>query len=106
MEQQIQEKKEAMTTEEKRILRIKQLKAKLQKEQARLSASKRKERDGQLISFGVYIEEFFKSSNEDARKRLEESIKTHLKDRNLERALAGLKRLSEEEETRLKEEKK
>ena len=56
MEQQIQEKKEAMTTEEKRILRIKQLKAKLQKEQARLSASKRKERDGQLISFGVNFE--------------------------------------------------
>ena len=104
MEQQIQEKKEAMTTEEKRILRIKQLKAKLQKEQARLSASK--ERDGQLISFGVYIEEFFKSSNAEARKRLEESVKSHLKDRNLERALAGLKRLSEEEETRLKEEKK
>ena len=104
MEQQIQEKKEAMTTEEKRILRIKQLKAKLQKEQARLSASKRKERDGQLISFGVYIEEFFKSSNAEA--RLEESVKSHLKDRNLERALAGLKRLSEEEETRLKEEKK
>lgn len=104
--EQIQEKKEVMTTEEKRILRIKQLKAKLQKEQARLSASKRKECDGQLISFGVYIEEFFKSSNAEARKRLEESVKSHLKDRNLERALAGLKRLSEEEETRLKEEKK
>lgn len=102
----IQEKKELLTTEEKRIQRIEQLKAKLQKEQAKLSASKRKERDGQLISFGVYIEEFFKSSNEDARKRLEESIKSHLKNRNLERALAGLKRLSETDETALKEEKK
>ena len=69
-------------------------------EQAKLSASKRKERDGQLISFGVYIEEFFKSSNEDARKRLGESIKTHLKDRNLERAQAGLKRLVEEEKSK------
>ena len=65
----IQEKKDILTTEEKRIQRIEQLKAKLQKEQAKLSASKRKERDGQLISFGVYIEEFFKSSNEDARKK-------------------------------------
>lgn len=101
----MQEKKEILTTEKKRIQRIEQLKAKLQKEQAKLSASKRKERDGQLISFGVYIEEFFKSSNEDARKRLEESIKSHLKDRNLERALAGLKRLSEANETALKEEK-
>ena len=89
----IQEKKDIVTTKKKRIQRIEQLKAKLQKEQAKLSASKRKERDGQLISFGVYIEEFFKSSNEDARKRLGESIKTHLKDRNLERAQAGLKRL-------------
>lgn len=104
--EQIQEKKEDMTTEEKRILRIEQLKAKLQKEQAKLSASKRKERDGQLISFGVYIEEFFKSSNAEGRKRLEESIKSHLKDRNLERALAGLKRLSGENGIGLKEEKK
>ena len=47
----IQEKKDILTTEEKRIQRIEQLKAKLQKEQAKLSASKRKERDGQLISF-------------------------------------------------------
>lgn len=102
----IQEKKDTQTTEEKRIQRIEQLKAKLQKEQAKLSASKRKERDGQLISFGVYIEEFFKLSNGEARKRLEESIKSHLKDRNLERAIAGLKRLSEEDKTALKEEKK
>ena len=66
----IQEKKDIVTTKKKRIQRIEQLKAKLQKEQAKLSASKRKERDGQLISFGVYIEEFFKSSNEDAEKDL------------------------------------
>ena len=96
----IQEKKDIVTTKKKRIQRIEQLKAKLQKEQAKLSASKRKERDGQLISFGVYIEEFFKSSNEDARKRLGESIKTHLKDRNLERAQAALKRLVEEEKSK------
>ena len=96
----IQEKKDIVTTKKKRIQRIEQLKAKLQKEQAELSAGKRKERDGQLISFGVYIEEFFKSSNEDARKRLGESIKTHLKDRNLERAQAGLKRLVEEEKSK------
>lgn len=46
------------TSEQKRLDRIAQLKAKLQKEEARLSKIKRKERDGQLIAFGVYIEEF------------------------------------------------
>ena len=44
--------------------------------------------------FGVYIEEFFKTSDDEAKKRLEESIKKHLSGRNLERALDGIKRLS------------
>ena len=47
------------TPEERRLQRIAQLKAKLQKEEALLSKDKRKERDGQLIAFGVYVEEFF-----------------------------------------------
>ena len=50
-------------------------------------------RDGQLIAFGVYVEEFFKSADMEGRKRLEESIKKHLAGRNLERALAGLARM-------------
>ena len=49
--------------------------------------------DGQLIAFGVYIEEFFKSADDDGKRKLEESIKKHLSGRNLERALAGLERL-------------
>lgn len=81
------------TPEERRLQRIAQLKARLQKEEARLSREKRKERDGQLIAFGVYVEEFFKSADIDGRKRLEESINKHLSGRNLERALAGLARL-------------
>lgn len=81
------------TSEQKRLDRIAQLKAKLQKEEARLSKIKRKERDGQLIAFGVYIEEFFKSADDDGKRKLEESIKKHLSGRNLERALAGLERL-------------
>lgn len=81
------------TPEERRLQRIAQLKAKLQKEEALLSKDKRKERDGQLIAFGVYVEEFFKSADMEGRKRLEESIKKHLAGRNLERALAGLARM-------------
>ena len=82
------------TPEERRLQRIAQLKAKLQKEEARLSNDKRKERNGQLIAFGVYVEEFFKSADMDERNRLEESMKKHLSGRNLERALAGLSRIA------------
>ena len=88
----MQENKSA-TPEERRLQKIAQLKAKLLKEEARLSRDKRKERDGQLIAFGVYVEEFFKSADIDEKKRLEESVKKHLKGRNLDRALAGLARL-------------
>ena len=83
-----------VTPEERRLQRIAQLKAKLQKEEARLSNDKRKERDGQLIAFGVYVEELFKSADMDERNRLEESMKKHLSGRNLERALAGLSRIA------------
>lgn len=86
--------KKLCTPEEKRLKRIAQLKAKLQKEEAIQSQEERKARTGQLVSFGVYIEEFFKSSDAEARKRLEESIKKHLSGRNLERALAGITRLA------------
>lgn len=91
----MQENKSA-TPEERRLQRIAQLKAKLQKEEALLSKGKRKDRDGQLIAFGVYVEEFFKSADPEGRRRLEEGIKKHLSGRNLERALAGMTRLSGE----------
>lgn len=87
------EEKQQLTTEERRKQKIAQLKAQLQKEESRLNKDKRKERDGQLIAFGVYVEEFFKSADMEGRKRLEESIKKHLAGRNLERALAGLARM-------------
>ena len=87
------EEKQQLTTEERRKQKIAQLKAQLQKEESRLNKDKRKERDGQLIAFGVYVEEFFKSTDIDGRTRLEESIKKHLSGRNLERALAGLARM-------------
>lgn len=87
------EEKKLLTTEEKRKKRIAQLKAKLQKEEARLNQDKRKERNGQLIAFGVLIEEIFKSGNSQLVTMLEDAAKTRLKDRNLNRALAGFRRL-------------
>lgn len=90
------EEKKLITTEEKRKLRIAQLKAKLQKEEARLNQEKRKERNGQLIAFGVLVEEIFKLGDEKIIFSLTEAAKTRLKDRNLYRAIAGFERLKEE----------
>lgn len=84
---------ETMTTEEKRLKKIEQLKARLQKEQAKQNSVERKRRDGQLIAWGVMIEEIFKCADEAGKEKLIESAKRHLKDRNLERALEGFKRL-------------
>lgn len=88
------EEKQQLTTEERRKKRIAQLKAQLQKEEARLSKDKRKERDGQLIAFGVLVEEMFKSGDETARKKWIDGAKKHLKERNLARAIAGFERLN------------
>lgn len=82
-----------LTTEQKREKRIAQLRARLQKEEAKQAASQRKKRDGQLISWGVMVEEIFKSTDEAGKQRLIESAKKHLKERNLQRALEGFSRL-------------
>lgn len=68
--------KSKLTQEEKRLKRIAQLKAMLQQEEAKQNQEERKRRTGQLVAFGVYFEEFFRISNEETRKRLEESIKS------------------------------
>lgn len=88
----MQENKTA-TPEERRLQRIAQLKAKLQKEEARLSKDKRKERDGQLIAFGVLVEEMFKTAEPESKKKWLDNANKHLKDRILTRALAGFERL-------------
>ena len=50
--------KSKLTQEEKRLKRIAQLKAMLQQEEAKQNQEERKRRTGQLVAFGVYIEEF------------------------------------------------
>jgi hypothetical protein len=85
--------KKTLTPEEKRLQRIAQLKARLQKEEARLADSERKKRTGQLVAWGIMVEEIFKSTDDAGKQRLIESAKKHLKDRNLQRALEGFSRL-------------
>lgn len=87
------EEKKYLTTEEKRLKRIAQLKARLQKEEARLADSERKKRTGQLVSWGVMVEEIFKNADESGRQWLMDSAKKYLKERNLQRALEGFSRL-------------
>jgi hypothetical protein len=87
------EEKQQLTTEERRKQKIAQLKAQLQKEESRLNKDKRKERDGQLIAFGVLVEEMFKTAEPENRQKWLDGAKKHLKDRNLTRALAGFERL-------------
>ena len=87
------EEKQQLTTEERRKQKIAQLKAQLQKEESRLNKDKRKERDGQLIAFGVLVEEMFKTAEPENRQKRLDGAKKHLKDRNLTRALAGFERL-------------
>lgn len=88
--------KDQMTTAEKRKARIEQLKAKLQKEESKLTAQLRKERTGQLMAFGILLEAIYKAANTGEREGIQKRIKELLQGRNLERALAGIARLEKE----------
>lgn len=86
-----------LTPSEKRVIKINQLRAKLQKEQAKMNTEQRKLRDGQLIALGVLFEELYKQW--DRTKRLEFATLAGkcLSGRNLDRVLGAFKRLEEEE---------
>lgn len=87
---------EKLTPRQKRLRRIQQLEAQLAQEKSRLNTADRKIRNGQLVVFGVYVEEVYKAADEAGRKRIEDSIRKHLTGRNLDRALEGIARLREE----------
>lgn len=82
------------TTANKRFQRIEQLKNRLEKKWGKLKEDNRKERNRQLIAFGIYVEESYKMSNNDTKQLIENDIKKYLTGRNLEKALAGLSRLN------------
>lgn len=88
---------------EKNKLKIDRLKAKIHKEEARLKQNIRKERNGQLIAFGVFVEAYLKKIDDADRAEFVETMKLLLTGRTLERALAGVKRISDEMASRKEE---
>ena len=81
------------TTREKRLAKIAQLEAQLQKEKARLNEEKRKERNGQLMAFGIFLEEYLKDKPGRI-PSMKQTMQRLLDGRNLDRALTGVERIS------------
>lgn len=80
-------------TEQKHVLKISQLRARLQKEEALLRQKYRKDRNGERISFGILVEELYKNATRDEQIQWKEKAHQYLKDRALTRAMAGFERL-------------
>lgn len=78
----------------------------LKKTGARLKKATRKERDGQLIVWGIFIETYYKCCGVHERNELREALKEHLKDRELDRALAGCDRLDQESPAKAEDKEK
>ena len=71
----------------------KKRRAALNKAGARLKEEARKERNGQLIAWGIFIEAYYKCCGLNERNEFREAFKVYLKGRELDRALAGCDRL-------------
>lgn len=67
-----------------------QIKAKIQKELAKLNTKERKERTGRLVSLGVLVEQMIQDPEDPlTAETVIQLCKRYLKDRTLERALTG-----------------
>lgn len=82
-----------LTAEERRIKRIAQMRAKLQKEEALLNHDRRKKRNGQLIAGGVFMEQLYTSGTPEQKDSLKKKATEKLDERNRERVLACFDRL-------------
>ena len=71
-------------------------KQRLAQKAAALNREARKERDGQLIAWGIMVEAKYRNAAPEHRERLISAARDFLKDRNLSRALAGFARLDDE----------
>lgn len=86
-----------MTSRERREQRIAQLKARLQREQNLHARDLRKERNGELIAWGILVELMYKLSPDTRPYFKNAAEKLMSKDsRNLTRALGGFARLDGE----------
>ena len=71
-------------------------KQKLAQKAAALNRAARKERDGQLIAWGIMVEARYRNATPDLKERIISTTRELLTDRNLSRALAGFARLDAE----------
>lgn len=78
---------------EERRAKIAKRKAALEKAEARPAAEARKERTGQLIAWGLWVEHYYQVASEKDRKTVEQMVCGYLEDRNQERAKAGFARV-------------
>ena len=88
--------KQKMTAKERQQARIDQLKAQLQREEAKLRSQARKDRNAQLVAFGIFLEMGLRETEQEEFDAALENMKEVLKGRTLEQALAGMDRLSRE----------
>lgn len=75
--------------------KIERLQKELKEIKAAKSRAERKERNGQLIAFGVLIEQIFKTATPDQRESLKKKAADLLDDRNRDRAMTGFDRLND-----------
>jgi hypothetical protein len=87
---------ESLSWEQKCLNRINGLKHQLEAAEKRFHEGSRKKRNGELIAFGVLVEELFKAGDSGARQKWKDGAQKHLTPETLrERALEGFKRLEE-----------
>lgn len=86
-----------LSLEEKRRERIQRLENKLQLERNRLSSQQRKDRTGQLISWGVMVEILYRKGTPEQRQQVMTWAQQYLTDeRNITRVREGFTRLDDE----------
>ncbi|OXS27894.1 MAG: hypothetical protein BCS36_11245 [Desulfovibrio sp. MES5] len=83
------------TLEERKAL-LQRQKEKLAQKEAALNKEARKERDGQLIAWGIMVEARYRNAAPELRERIISTAHKFLRDRNLSRALTGFARLDAE----------
>jgi len=71
-------------------------KQRLAQKAAALNREARKERDGQLIAWGIMVEARYRNATPEQRDAIISTTHKFLKDRNLSRALEGFSRLDAE----------
>ncbi len=79
---------------------------KLNQQAAALKKEARKDRNSQLIAWGIFIEIYYKLSGEEEHNAFREDLKKYLKGRELERALAGCDRLDRDYPLKVEEKEK